>query len=576
MSRYPCSFLPVLLIALAASPGLAQHKPVPTSLSAQQAAKDAELARIRIIDSSAELTAIAQTEPEGSKDGGEGAQPAGAELLAGSIGNRRGDLDRFFGDTGAGFPGRTTAPFDLAGDPDDRAFGVLVEVDDGVVSIGRAGSIANGTRIAISRHLANGQLDPGFATSGRQTLDVLWTGDTQLTFSKAAGVVGTVGPVFLNRFYVLGQLDLTSSDSDFVVLCLRRSGSTFATCPDFGTLGNGMVRVAFDLGGGGLHKDIPRAVFIDQINQKLLLAGAAQRNGGPTPGSDYDFAIARMDLFTGAPDTGFGFSSSGKQVVAFDLAGSSLYDEALAVHVRPFDNKIVVAGFANVGLIVFRSAMAQLNADGSLDTAFCAPSVTSCASPASHRSGRRLWIDDGSLGFAQVVHLDGGGLAPLDTIVVREQVVSADNGRARIERVADDGGCTICTSAWFQGFERIRPITALLDFRFVPPFLFDFGVVVAGYGIYSKTDDQNTHIARVRSDMTLDDAFSSGLSATQQFYDFPVAPGEPLVSRPAAMSRDSKGRYLIAGARRWRATGNDWDFALARLQNDVIFAHGLE
>ncbi|MBK7208750.1 MAG: hypothetical protein IPH99_00010 [Xanthomonadales bacterium] len=535
---------------------------------AVETAKQAELAAIRVHDSSAtwlDAGAAASANIAGDTK----AAPSPDAVLNASIGDRRGDMDGHFN---AGFAGRVTAPFDIGSDLNDQAFGVLATDGDFSLMIGRAGSLTNGTRLALSWHRADGALATERLALGKQTLDVTWASNTQLSLIKAVGVQGTVGSVYLFRFYILGQLEFTATsdgDIDFAVMCLRYGGGgMFEPCPDFGSLGNGMVRVGFDMGQPNFRKDVPYDLFLDQGNQCLLLAGTAQLTT-----SDYDFAITRLNLFSGALDTGF--AGSGKRTVFFDL-GSTPVDEAMAIHVRPIDNKIVVAGRANLGLFSFRSAMAQLDWDGVQDPGFCAPAVSSCESPASHRSGRRLWDDDVGIVFSQVTSLLGGGIAPNDTIVVREQVPSASSGRGRVSRVAVDGGCSVCTDAWLQNFERIRPLTALTDFRFTPPFFFDFGVVVAGYGLYSTSDDSHTHVFRVRSDMTLDDSFTSGPVPVQQFYDFAAAAGEPAVSRPAAMTRDSRGRYLIAGSRRWNASNNDWDFALARLQHDVILATGFD
>lgn len=561
-----------LTLAAMASSSFGTTLPTPHG-TADEAVKDAQLAAIRIFDSSSELSwTTNKTVDELSSAPQSSPLPLGSAL--GSIGNRRGDMDLHFGGI-VGYPGRSTIHFDVGTDLADGAFGVMATDRDYVITLGRAGTLTNGTRLALAWMRPNGMLASEQLVGGRQTLDVLWTSNTVLSFTKAVGVFGTVGPVFLNRFYVLGQLDLPATsdgDSDFVALCLRFNGSLFEPCPDFGNLGNGMVRVSFDLGGTSFRKDIPHDLYVDQDNLKLLLAGTAQTGFGTPPGSDWDFAVARLQLFSGVLDTSF--SSDGKRSIAFNLQGSTMVDEALSVHVRSIDNKIVVGGRANAGLLNYRSAMAQLNNDGSLDSGFCAPGVASCTSPSSHRSGRRLWNDDVGLQFSQVVELLGGGLAPTDTVVVREQVVNAENGRGNVSRVAADGGCSICTQATLQGFERIRPITAVLDFRFVPPFLFDFGVVVAGYGVYSSNDHRYTHVFRVLSNMNNDFAFRSGVVGSQQYYNFPTADSPR--SEPRAMTVDSRGRYLIAGTFRWRQFNNDWDFALARLQHDVILAHGFD
>lgn len=563
--------LALMAVAIAAfAHGATGKTPAMGPTAAEEAAKDALLATLRVVD-------ISDGMPAGRSLGLELEEAVAVPELqprAPSTGNRRGDLDTHFGNDPAE-PGRAVAFFDI-GDLEDRAFGVLVTDSDSVYTIGRAGTLANGTRIGISAHLPNGMPDLNLMGTSKQTLAVIWTNATQLDFIKAIGVHGMVGSDFLQHFYVLGQLNLTGTpdgDSDFVVLCLRFNGFNFEICPNFGGTGNGMARVAFDAGGTGFRKDIPHDLFADRLNGKLLLAGSAQLSGGLTPGADFDFAIARLHLLSGVLDPTF--SGDGRRTLAFDI-NSAAADEALSIHVRPFDNKIIVAGRANVGLISFRSAMAQLNDNGTMDTGFCAPAVASCDSPSSHRSGRRLWNDESGVFFNQVTALLGGGLGLSDSVVVRTRVPNTDSATARVSRVGVDGGCTVCLEATLAGFDQIRPVAAMIDQRFLPPFVLISGIQVATYGVANASGLSNTHIFRILADMSLDGAFTSLAPFSRQDYDFPAATGQQRQSRPAAMAFDSRGRTVIAGSRRWSTVGNDWDYAIARLQNDVILAHGFD
>ncbi len=568
-----------LALALPAAIGWAADKPGPRPDPRVDAEKQADMARFQVLDRSDQWLTAVMPEPDGTAAERPQAEPQPLGGIAGSLGSRRGDMDRHFGDVA--LPGRTRLRFNIGNglnDLYDHAFGLAVTDGDYPLVIGEAGSLANGTRLALAWYRPDGRLASERLVNGRQTLEVIWGGNnTYLSFSKAAGVFGQVGPVSLSRFYVLGRLDLMAGDDwdfDFVVLCLHHNGSLFVPCPGFGTLGNGMARVAFDVGGVGFHKDIPYDLHIDPVNEKLLLAGAAQLSGGSPPGSDYDFAVARLDLHSGALDTSF--NGTGKRTIWFDLNGGNPWDAAQSIHVRPLDGKIVVAGLAYTGVTGNRSAMAQLNPDGSLDGAFCAPAVASCDSPPTHRSGRRLWQDElGVSGTAATVL--GGDPATADTLVVRRRVISTTDTYGAISRVAADGGCTQCAEAWHWHFPINIPIVATMDLPSVSPGVSNPGIVVAGYGRWNDGGILRTFALRVHyTSMTLDDTFSSGIDDTHQTYDFPVSPGEEPVSAPAAIAVDSRGRYLIAGRHRWHENSNDWDFALARLQNDVIFDHGFD
>lgn len=180
------------------------------------------------------------------------------------------------------------------------------------------------------------------------------------------------------RIIVVGSAQGAGANgSDFAVVRFNADGTD-----DTSFAGDGGTIV--DFAGGQSNDDYALAVAVDG-DDNIIVAGSVQRG---SPG-DTDFGIARLRAGNGDLDTSF--SSDGKAIVFFDLGPSLRIDQANAVAVRN-DGKIVLGGIAlDSAISRTRPVLAQLNKDGSLDTAFCNTSCTLNAGYTGINNGRRVY-----------------------------------------------------------------------------------------------------------------------------------------------------------------------------------------
>jgi uncharacterized delta-60 repeat protein len=190
-----------------------------------------------------------------------------------------------------------------------------------------------------------GTLDTTFNSSGQLTLDLGFQDTAQKVVIQPDGKIVIVGNAGL----------VGGTGGGLGVVRLNPDGALDST---FGN--GGIVRIEF----GGCPYDFAAAVAL-QPDAKIVLAGAifrdAQAVTSPT------FALARL-YADGSLDTNF--NGTGKRVITFDAPGRPVDSVANAVALRP-NGKILVVGTALASQTTNSDfALAQLNPDGSLDTAF--------------------------------------------------------------------------------------------------------------------------------------------------------------------------------------------------------------
>ena len=234
-----------------------------------------------------------------------------------------GALDTTFG----GGDGIVITDISGSGSQDD---GRAVSVDTVTGNVVVAGTIDNGTDegdFAVVRYTSSGALDSGFGG-----------GDGIVTTDFAGGDADNASAVALlasGNVIVGGSTEDGLGDNDFALASYTSAG---VLDPAFdGDGGNGNGKVITDLGS---NDDIISAVRIT-TGPKILVAGTTDPAGVDTG----DFALARYNASTGVLDGTF--DTDGKQTVSFsNVAGNG--DGANALTTDTSD-RILVAGQAGPG-----------------------------------------------------------------------------------------------------------------------------------------------------------------------------------------------------------------------------------
>jgi uncharacterized delta-60 repeat protein len=265
--------------------------------------------------------------------------------------NADGSLDPDFG-SGTGKQVITWDAYDSGG---NVARAVALQSDGSIVVAGRI--LPNFQRdFAVARLLPDGSYDTTFNLTGRQRIafDLAPDADDE-AYSVA---IDASGRILLGGY--AENLNAAPQNEDFALARLLPNGQLDANFD-----ADGLVTVAFDVGGsGGSNDDRANAITI-QNDGKIVLAGTADVSGTSTV--NQDFALVRL-LPNGAPDNSFG--SAGRALASFDRVPSGI-DVARAV-VQQDNGNLLVAGYAqtvadSTGVDV---AMLRLRPDGSRDPGF--------------------------------------------------------------------------------------------------------------------------------------------------------------------------------------------------------------
>ncbi len=264
--------------------------------------------------------------------GGYSGQPGtGADFAVARL-NTNGSLD-----TGFDGDGRVTTEFGRPSDDFIANSGSLaVQADGKIVAVGYSFQSVTGNDFAVVRYNTDGTLDGGFGTGGTRTIDFGTPSDIGLSVAVQAD----------GKILIGGYSNQPGTGYDFAVARLNGDGSLDTTFD-----GDGKRTISF-----GNRSDFGSSVAV-QADGKILVGGYSIQ---PTTGAD--FAVARLNA-DGSLD--ISFDGDGKRTIDF---GSS-NDSGSSVAVQA-DGKILVAGFSSQTTTAYDFAVARLNADGSLDTAF--------------------------------------------------------------------------------------------------------------------------------------------------------------------------------------------------------------
>jgi uncharacterized delta-60 repeat protein len=230
----------------------------------------------------------------------------------------------------------------------DGALNTIVQSDNKIVLVGEGADtdvFGDDSDFKLVRLNVDGTLDTTFSGDGKAYVNFDLGG---MNSDRALDAVQLPN----GKLIVVGVADVDTDNSDFAITRLNVDGTR-----DTGFSGDGRATVAFDLNPTDAD-DIASSVAID-AEGNIVVAGTAKK----TPGSDFDFAIARLTP-NGALDPNFG--GDGRVTVAFDQGGD-LDDEALELIIAP-DGSIFVTGASTDNGYDF--AAVKLQPDGTPDPTF--------------------------------------------------------------------------------------------------------------------------------------------------------------------------------------------------------------
>jgi uncharacterized delta-60 repeat protein len=242
------------------------------------------------------------------------------------------------------------------GDGDDEGVGIVVQTDGKIVVVGTSTSISGdaSSNIALARLTTAGVLDSTFGTANDGSPD----GVVNLSLGTGNDVATGLTLQADGKIVVVG----TNTENESSNVAIARLNTDGALDTSFGagtTDGTPDGVVSVSLGAGN---DIGSAVAV-QADGKIVVAGTSTSVGG----SSSNIVLLRLSA-NGALDSTFGTANDGTPDGVVNLSLGDGNDVANALKIQA-DGKIVVvgttesAGSSNI-------AVARLNTDGSLDTAF--------------------------------------------------------------------------------------------------------------------------------------------------------------------------------------------------------------
>lgn len=398
----------------------------------------------------------------------------------------------------------------------NRANALAVQADGRILAGGYAGDSFPSRDFAISRHLDDGALDPGFGEGGRIRVDFGGNEDEVGDLvALADGSVLAAGTTWVN-----GQ-------RRFVVARYLGDGQ-----PDvgFGTGG----RVLIDPGQIGTE---PVSLVV-RPDGRILVAGTVRG-----PGANNDFVVVGLTA-AGAVDPGFG--SAGQTVV--DMSGGS--DFVTSMLLRP-DGSVLVAGGGLVSGSGFDMQVLRLTATGAVDTGF--------------GTGGKVGIDfAGRTDLANAMVLAGAGAS--ERLYVAGSAQMTSSGQSVDTAVAALDGNGVLVPGFGSGGKANFDLGGGAVDAAYGIVAIDQRLVVVGHG--PQGADSDLRLLGIDLDGAPDPGFSAGGAVLA------VGSGGQDEARAAVL--DAQGRLLVAG---WTTGGmGGQDFLLARLapRPDAIFGNGFE
>jgi uncharacterized delta-60 repeat protein len=419
--------------------------------------------------------------------------------------NVDGGVDNSFG-TG----GEVTTPFPRSAQ--EQVFGshsVAVQPDGKIVMVGSTESSVTSPpsgAFIVARYKADGSLDNTFGTNGRAAIDFSGT----FVFADSVAVQS-------DGKLVVAGVSQGGGASLFAVARLNSDGSLDTS---FGSAGTRTIAI-------GTVYDYASSIAL-QSDGKIVLAGQSNTDSGS------DFAAVRLNS-DGSLDTSF--DGDGKQTIHFAGVSAGAADLAL----QP-DGKFVLAGQTSSfqGGQHGGFAVARLNGDGSLDTAFGAGGE------------RTIDFDNSPYSFASGLALQSDG-----RIVVAGQAFIGQNFSKSDFALARLNGDGSLDTSFAAGGKQTIDFGSFDDYAVGVAVQADGRIVAAG-ATSQGTGGSDFAVARLNNDGSLDDSFGSGGTVITDF-STGAADASGLALQP-------DGKIVVAGEASSQATG--YDFTLVRYLGD--------
>jgi uncharacterized delta-60 repeat protein len=213
---------------------------------------------------------------------------------------------------------------------DDQASAVSVDTATGKVVV--AGQTGNNETadFALVRYTSTGVLDPGFGGDGIVTTDF---GGGREDVSLAVTTIAGGGVIAAGFAETDPDTDINAYD--FALAAYSSAGALDPSFDGDAGPGNGLVTTDF-----GSDDDLANAALLTTAGSKLVVAGGTDPAGSDTG----DFAVARYIASTGGLDTTF--DTDARQTVSFTGTGNGDAANAVAIDGAA---KILVAGTVGPG-----------------------------------------------------------------------------------------------------------------------------------------------------------------------------------------------------------------------------------
>lgn len=427
------------------------------------------------------------------------------------------------------------------GSGDDYAKAMAVQTDGKIVLAGNTTTNANGgtSNIMVQRFNSDGSVDPTF---GAGTGDGSPDGTVTLDLGASSDVAVAVKIQTDGKIVVVGYSTATAqgSTSNIILARLTTVGVldvSFGAGNSDGTP-DGVVSV--DLGGSS--DDVANALAI-QSDNKIVVAGYTTQSGTK------NLMIARVNA-DGTLDSSFGAGTGdGTPDGVVGLSLSDGNDEANGLVIQS-NGKIVVAGTTRALDNTTNAAVARLNTDGSLDTAFGAG------------------VGDGTPdGVASVSFSDGNDAANSVTLqadgkilVVGTSTASDTSSNIAVARLNADGTLDISFGAGTSDGTPDGVVGLSLgtgnDVAVAIAVQVDGKILVAGYTVASDSST-NAAVARLLSDGKLDSSFGQGSSdgTPDGVVAISLGAGNDYAH---ALALQTDGKILVAGDRTNAGSSDIW------------------